>query len=122
EDGEIKNFSEVRYDDYEVDPPLPRLREIQGKLVRMMEVEPVEPPESFAGVDVSYGQDGVVAAYVEMDNRAEEVVYRKTFRKNRAKFPYIPGYLAFRELPLLDELLEVVRESRGLSDVIFVDG
>ncbi|MBS3791655.1 MAG: endonuclease V [Candidatus Bipolaricaulota bacterium] len=122
EEGTIKNFSEVRYDDYEIDPPLPRLREIQNGLERMVKLEQSEPPESVAGVDVSYGPDGAVAAYVEMDNRGEEVVYRKTFREERVKFPYIPGYLAFRELPLLNNLLEEVRGSRGLSDVIFVDG
>lgn len=122
EEGKIRNFSEVRFEDYEVDPPLPRLREIQNRLEGMVEVGPVDPPESLAGVDVSYGPAGVVAAYVEMDDRGEEILYRGTFRKDRVKFPYIPGYLAFRELPLLKELLEEVKLDRSLADVIFVDG
>lgn len=122
EEDKIKNFSDVRFDEFEVAPPLPQLRKVQDKLEGMVEVEPINPPKSLAGVDVSYGPDGVVAAYVEMDDRGEEIIYRETFRKDRAKFPYIPGYLAFRELPFLNKLLENVNRDRGLAEVIFVDG
>ncbi|MFW6006209.1 MAG: endonuclease V [Candidatus Bipolaricaulota bacterium] len=122
EEGKVRNFSELRYDDYEIDPPLSRLRVIQNRLERMVKIEQAEPPGSVAGVDVSYGPEGAVAAYVEMDSRCEEVVYKKTFSQERVKFPYIPGYLAFRELPLLNNLIEEVRGTRELSDVIFVDG
>ncbi|MBS3788455.1 endonuclease V [Candidatus Bipolaricaulota bacterium] len=122
EDGKINNFSEVRYDEFDVDPPLPRLRRLQNKLEEMVEIKPIDPVGSVSGVDVSYGQAGVVAAYVEMDDRGEEILYRKTFRKDGVKFPYIPGYLAFRELPFMDELMKRVQEDRGFSDVVFVDG
>lgn len=122
EDDNIKNFSEVRYDDFELDPPLPGLRKIQDKLEGMVQEEPIDPPASIAGVDVSYGTNGVVAAYVEMDDRGKEIIHRNTFRQNRVKFPYIPGYLAFRELPFLNELSAEVRKDRGLAEVVFVDG
>lgn len=122
EGGKIKDFSEVRFDEFEIDAPLPRLRKVQNKLGGMVELEPIDSPESVAGVDVSYGPNRVVAAYVEMDDRGEEVIYRNTFREDRVKFPYIPGYLAFRELPFLVNLLEKVRTDRTLSEVVFVDG
>ena len=38
------------------------------------------------------------------------------------QFPYISSYLAFRELPLLVELLQAVAEERGIADVVMVDG
>ena len=121
EGGRIKNFSRVRYDKFDLNPPLPELRKIQNSLEGMVEEDSVEEPESAAGVDVSYGPEGVIAAYVEMKN-SDEVVYKKSICRDRVKFPYIPGYLAFRELPLLNELLEEVRTENRLADVIIVDG
>jgi len=121
ESDRIKNFSRVRFDNFELNPPLPELRKIQNGLERMVVEDSVEEDESAAGVDVSYGPKGVVAAYVEMKNK-NEVVYKKSICRDRVKFPYIPGYLAFRELPFLDELLEAVRTEDRLADVIFVDG
>lgn len=122
EDGKIKNFSEVRYDEFKLDPPLPGLRKIQNKLEGMVQKHQVDTPGSVAGVDVSYGTNGVVAAYVEMDGRGKEIIYRNILRQARVRFPYIPGYLAFRELPFLTELLTEVGKDRGLAEVIFVDG
>lgn len=118
----IKNFSEVRFDEFEIEPPLPELRKMQGRLEEMVVECPINQPESVAGVDVSYGPRGVVAAYVEVDSLEKEVVYKKSTEVDRVKFPYIPGYLAFRELPVLNKLLKEVRSERGWADVIFVDG
>jgi deoxyribonuclease V len=118
----IMNFSEVRYSGFEVEPPLEVLSEKQKKLRRLVEIEDIDAPRTVAGVDVSYGSAGAVAAYVEMDESGEDVLYRKTVSAEEVKFPYIPGYLAYRELPFLDRLLEEVKNERPWAEVIFVDG
>lgn len=117
----IKDFSDVRYSEFEIEPPLKGLFENQTKLRHLVEEEGVGRPRTVAGVDVSYGPDGAVAAYVEMDE-GEDVLYRKTVFGEEVKFPYIPGYLAYRELPFLLKLLEEVRDERSWADVVFVDG
>jgi deoxyribonuclease V len=40
----------------------------------------------------------------------------------KVSFPYISGYLAYRELPILLELIEQVQNQRAVTDVLFVDG
>ncbi len=118
----VKNFSEVRFREFDIDPPLPRLKEVQGRVRSLVNQGPLElQPSKAAGVDVSYGPDGVVAAYVELEKGVEEPVREETIRQDSVRFPYIPGYLAFRELPILKKLLEIIRED-SLAEVIFVDG
>lgn len=118
----IENFSEFRFQNFDLDPPLPRLRRAQGKISEHVEIEQIPNPGVIAGVDVSYGDEGAVASYVETDEPSDQVVREETYAQSRVRFPYIPGYLAFRELPVLAKLLEKVKNRGGLADVIFVDG
>lgn len=120
--GKIENFPQFRFRDFDLDPPLPQLRYNQKNISDYVVVEEIDSPEIVAGVDLSYGKAGVVASYVEMTRQGEQVVREETFTQSEVKFPYIPGYLAFRELPSLVELLESVREKDSLAEVIFVDG
>ncbi len=122
EDGKIKDFSSFRFQEFQLDSPLDELRRIQGEISKMVSEGKEQAVSQAAGVDVSYGSEGVVASYVEMCQSDEEVLREKTLAKNEVKFPYVPGYLAFRELPFLVELLERVRDESGLADLIFVDG
>lgn len=74
-----------------------------------------------AGVDVAYADGGdLVAAAVVLD-AATLTVVDESVHVGRARFPYVPGLLAFRELP------SVVAALRGLSrhprpDVVVCDG
>lgn len=60
-----------------------------------------------AGVDVSYGTDDrtLVAAAVVLDAATLQPV-ETAFAEGRATFPYVPGLLAFRELPPVMAALE----------------
>jgi deoxyribonuclease V len=84
-------------------------------------------PEFVGGVDVSYagtdrsGPVRGVAAYVIVHVPTGELVWSQTAEKT-VHFPYIPGFLAFRELPILLKLFEQVRQSDRLADVVLVDG
>jgi deoxyribonuclease V len=73
-----------------------------------------------AGADVSYdrGSPVLFAAVVVLDVRSGEVVGTAGVR-GRARFPYVPGYLSFRELP---PLLDAFGRLRTLPDLVLCDG
>jgi len=77
-------------------------------------------PRRVAGVDVAYRKDGnwafaaaVVLSWPDLRILEERVL------KLPVRFPYVPGYLSFREVPLLKEVLRILREK---PDLLFVDG
>ncbi len=103
--------------------PLRRLQTIQKRLLkRRLLNAPSRLPELIAGVDISYvtPRRGV-AAYVLFDIRRREVVWSMTHCR-KVRFPYVSGYLSFRELPLLLGLLDRVRAAARMAEVILVDG
>src|SRR5690606_21240296 len=101
--------------------PLNRLRETQGRIRDRVSLD--DPPRfnRIAGVDVSYGGSRAVAAYVELDPISQMVIYRRLMERP-IQFPYIPTYLAFRELPIVLELFAAVRREHSMADVVMVDG
>lgn len=122
EEGMIRNFSKFRFQEFQLDPPLSELRRIQGEVPELVSEEKEDEIGQAAGVDVSYGSEGVVASYVEVCPEEGRVLREETLAKDEVRFPYIPGYLAFRELPFLTELLNEVKDEGGLADLVFVDG
>lgn len=81
-----------------------------------------EPPATIGGVDLSYVSSAeAVAAYVQIEVASGRVLFHHTIRRS-VPFPYIPGYLTFREALVLLNLLDEVREQRGLDPLILVDG
>ncbi|WP_424211020.1 endonuclease V [Streptomyces sp. BI20] len=73
-----------------------------------------------AGVDVAYDdeRDLVAAAVVVLDGHTLEVVEEAT-AVGAVSFPYVPGLLAFRELPTLLRALEALRVR---PDLVVCDG
>jgi deoxyribonuclease V len=78
------------------------------------------PLRTVAGVDVSYEKHGdlffaavVVLSFPELESVEE------AFAASRVTFPYIPGLLSFRELPVV---LEAFRSLRTVPDAVLVDG
>ncbi|SOD67316.1 Endonuclease V [Streptomyces zhaozhouensis] len=73
-----------------------------------------------AGVDVAYddARDLVAAAAVALDAASLEVVARAT-AVGRVDFPYVPGLLAFRELPTVLAALERLAVA---PDLVVCDG
>ncbi|KAL1930364.1 hypothetical protein VTP01DRAFT_10526 [Rhizomucor pusillus] len=79
-----------------------------------------------AGVDLSFPEDNVeqaVACLVVLEFPSLEVVHR-AFLKTRLTLPYIPGFLAFREVePILDLLTRLKQSEPHLyPQVVLVDG
>lgn len=77
-------------------------------------------PKLVAGADVSYDRhsDAIHAAVVVLAWPGLEMVAAAT-ATGRARFPYIPGYLSFREIPIL---LEAFRRLRERPDLLLCDG
>ncbi|MGW0934055.1 endonuclease V [Streptomyces sp. NPDC002666] len=93
-------------------------RALQDTLrTRVVLDEPGPPPGTgtVTGVDVAYDdeRDVVVAAAVVLDAATLEVVAEAT-ATGRVTFPYIPGLLAFREIPTVLAALESLTVDPGL--------
>lgn len=95
------SLSERRFVEFESTAPLRKLEEFQKSIPPRITLAPLKTrPQFVAGLDVSYKADRAIAACVVMDAASRETVFQTTVRR-RARFPYIPGFLAFRELPPL---------------------
>lgn len=93
-------------------------RELSQQLVLRNEL-----PETVcwvAGVDVSYEKHGQLfyAAAVVLSFPGLEV-QEEASAAGRVTFPYIPGLLSFRELPIV---LQAFRRLRTVPDVVLADG
>lgn len=73
-----------------------------------------------AGTDVSAsrGSDRVWAGVV-VCSYPDLIVIEKAWTQGKTSFPYIPGLLSFREIPVL---LEALKRLKTMPDVILCDG
>jgi deoxyribonuclease V len=104
------------------DVSLREAREIQKMIGERAVATPgrdVDKVEIVGGCDVAYNyKNRALAAVVLMDINTMDVVGKFT-EISSVKFPYIPGYLSFRECPPLINLL------KGLEmkpDILLIDG
>lgn len=98
---------------------LASLNELQRQLALQVVERPLErEPAVVAGADVHIAGDEAVAVVVAMDPQGLVVrEHRQLVR--RVDFPYIPGYLSFREAPAV---IDAVRALATRPDLLFVDG
>ena len=99
------------------DEPLRQLAEIQrGMAARISVRDNYSKAERFAGVDASYRDGEAFAACVVTEKEQETLESASTH--SRVDFPYIPGYLMFREAQAVEEAARIVSD----FDVLFVNG
>ena len=106
---------------FESPTPLQQLERLQQEMRGYWRQSGMSPPRTIGGVDVSYRSPWGFASYVEVDPLTREVGL-SVIVQQIVTFPYISSYLAFRELPILLELLQQVRAEGRLADVLVVDG
>lgn len=95
---------------------------LQNHLATRLILENRLPPTPWiiAGVDVSYQRHGkLFAAAVVLLNFPALTVIEEAAAHQRVSFPYVPGLLSFRELPVV---LAAFRLLKTIPDVILVDG
>jgi len=103
------------------DVPVAEARAIQEALRdRVEERDRFGPVRRVAGADVSYdrGSPILYAAVVVLDADSLQVVDSASVCM-RAGFPYVPGYLSFREMPAL---LAAFERLRTPPDLLLADG
>ena len=111
------NENTTHYDDLN----LAEAKEIQNELRDKINLDPlISPITTIAGADISLNRFSeiifagiVVLRYSDLQPIAYSMV------ESRTSFPYIPGFLAFREVPALFQALEQMTVK---PDVIMVDG
>lgn len=112
-----------RWCDFSCDLPLRTLAAWQTELAQRADGSTdVAVPAVIGGLDVSYiSDDRAIAAYVEIEVKTGTTVFTSTLQADIG-FPYLTGYLTFRELPIHLALIEQVRKQKPLARVILVDG
>ncbi len=100
---------------------LEELKALQEELAQKVRLIPLKKfPHLVGGVDVSYLSPcnlalGVAVVY---DLRKKQVIEEASY-EDRVPFPYIPGFLSFREVPVLKG---AISRLKTLPEVFFVDG
>lgn len=127
-DGIVVNDGQVRlpefgFDRFRTSAPLQMLRDFQETLADRNEFPPLpKVPDFVGGLDVSYDRDGWAwGCYVLVRRASGEAVWSCVLRRP-SPFPYIPGFLTFREAPVHLELLQQARQADRLAKVVLVDG
>lgn len=107
--------------EFPVDVTLAEAKKIQEKLrhsVRL--VSTCELPKTIAGVDVSSNRySNLLYAVWVVFTYPDLVLVDRAFAKTVTSFPYVPGFLSFREIPAL---LQAWKKLRTKPDVTMVDG
>lgn len=96
-----------------------RAKRIQNRLKQKLEIIPLgKKVKIIAGVDAAFGEDrifGTACVFSFPDLKFLE----ETWVIKKLPFPYIPGYLSFREAPAL---MAALRKLKVKPDLILVDG
>ncbi|MED1568066.1 endonuclease V [Bacillus paramycoides] len=98
---------------------------IQNQLVSKISLQNsfrLDEIQLVAGVDIAYWSesniDYGVCCIVVLDYQTKEIIEQVEYM-GEIEFPYISGYLAFRELPLI---LETVNKLNNIPDLYMFDG
>jgi len=103
------------------DVPIAEARALQQRLAaRVVTRDELGPLRRIAGADVSYdrGSPVLYAAVVVLDAASGALLERAGVVRT-VRFPYVPGYLSFRELP---PLLEAFAKLSAPPDLVLCDG
>ena len=78
------------------------------------------PPQHVAGVDVGFEQKGkITRAAIVVLRYPELTLVDKSLARCKTVFPYVPGYLSFRELP---SVLQALDQLHTIPDIFLCDG
>lgn len=91
-------------------------RELAGRVLKKGQKQTVN---FIAGTDISVGSTGMARAAVVVMSYPRLELVDMSVVEGSLDFPYIPGLLSFREMPLL---LEAFRRLATAPDLVIVDG
>lgn len=89
---------------------------LQERLRPLVRAENPAPPEfrTVAGIDSAYAEDGTVATAAVIVDMASMETVETAVAHGISTFPYVPGLLAFRELPATVAALEKLTQTPDL--------
>lgn len=91
---------------------------VQQRLRARVRLQPVEMPKRVAGIDCAFLDEAIIAVAVVWDVAGSKVLETRAAR-TPLTFPYVPGLLSFREVPVM---LAVLRRVRTPVQGILCDG
>ena len=109
--GIVENFDDRFFSDFRTDYPLVKLQKEQENIAKLASFDDAEPCKDIGAIDVSYdGRDGYGAIVIYQNGD-----YTMKTLYLHVDFPYIPGYLAYRETPFIEKL------SEGFNGTLLID-
>jgi len=123
-DGRVRNLGAVAVRDLELSPVFGQYARLQEQLAASVTVEDFDPaPEVAIGVDASYGAGDARAwgAACAFDATTGEQI-AEAVCQFAPPVPYVPGYLAFREIPGIVAAVGRLPARARRGAVILVDG
>ncbi len=97
-----------------------RAREIQLELRnRVTRKDRLPPVEFVAGMDVGFEKNGTARAAVVVLRFPDLNIHETVIARRKVAFPYVPGLLSFREVPVV---MAAFRRLKQKPDLILCDG
>lgn len=98
---------------------IPTARRLQNELSKKVRIHPLQKdPSTIAGVDAAFDGELVIAVASLFEYHSMLHMVDTVSREN-VRFPYVPGFLSFREG---HALISAIRTLKPIPDVIIVDG
>ncbi len=91
---------------------------VQRRLCDQVRLEAAAVPDRIAGIDCAFLNDSIIAVAVVWDVAGREVLETRAARAP-LKFPYVPGLLSLREVPVM---LAVLRRLKTAFQGVLCDG
>ena len=118
DNGKIADFENILFTNFKTDYPLKKARKEQLALAKKISLkDPKKLPNYVLGLDASYNGTKAYGAGVLFDIKKNKLV--ETYQAEiKINFPYVPSYLAYREIPIYKKIIQQVDESA----ILMVDG
>lgn len=96
-----------------------KLKEEQLKLAeKVITTDSFDKIKTIGGVDQAFFDDKIVSSIVVCDYKTMEIIEKK-YAISDVTMPYIPGYLSYREAPVI---VEAYNKLETKPDILIVDG
>jgi deoxyribonuclease V len=121
-EGKIQEFNKVFFNNFQTIYPLHHRQQEQTTLSQHIKTyDDFNEIETVGGIDVAYPQnefEPACAAYILINYHTKKILEETTIT-TPTTFPYISGYLTYRELPLIQALAQQWKQP---PDVLMIDG